>query len=104
MSNPSALGKLGLRFSAFLYNATTDKYQYVEYYYQNRLDITDGWVLIVVNLDSIAVPGQTTVTFKMRGSNSGTRETSSQSFPGLTWLQRQQDKQDIYLGAFCDLF
>ena len=77
MSNPSAMGKLGLRFSAFLYNATSDKYQYVEYYYQNRLDITDGWLLIVVNLDNVSVPGQTTVTFKMRGSNSGTKETSS---------------------------
>jgi hypothetical protein len=57
MSNPSALGKLGLRFSAFLYNSVTDKYQYVEYYYQNRLDITDGWLLIVVSLDSVSVPG-----------------------------------------------
>lgn len=57
MSNPSAQGKLGLRFSAFLYNSVTDKYQYVEYYYQNRLDITDGWLLIVVTLDSVSVPG-----------------------------------------------
>jgi hypothetical protein len=56
MSNPSAMGKLGLRFSGFLYNAVTDKYQFVESYYQNRLDITDGWLLIVVSLDSISVP------------------------------------------------
>lgn len=75
MSNPSALGKLGLRFSAFLYNSTSDKYQYVEYYYQNRLDITDGWLLIVVSLDSVSVPGQTTVMFKMR--NYGTKETQT---------------------------
>ena len=98
------MGKLGLRFAGFLYNPATQKYQFVEAYYQNRLDITDGWLLIVVSVDAVSTPGQTTVMFKMRGSNSGTKETTSFNFPGLTWLQRQQDKQDIYLGAFCDLF
>jgi hypothetical protein len=89
MSNPSAMGKLGLRFSAFLYNPLTDKYQYVESYYQNRLDITDGWVLIVVSVDAVSNPSQTSVMFKMRGSISGTKETTVFTFPGLTWLQRQ---------------
>jgi hypothetical protein len=68
MSNPSAAAKLGLRFSAFLYNATIDKYSYVEAYYQNKLDIQDGWVLLVVGLDSLTIPTQTTVMFKMRNS------------------------------------
>ena len=104
MSNPSALGKLGLRFSAFLYNAVADKYQYVESYYQNRLDIQDGWVLIVVGLDSVTDPTKTSVFFKMRSSSSSNKESVSFNYPGLKWLQRQQDKQDIYLGAFCDLY
>jgi len=86
MSNPSALGKLGLRFSAFLYNAVADKYQYVESYYQNRLDIQDGWVLIVVGLDSVTDPTKTSVFFKMRSSSSSNKESVSFTYPGLKWL------------------
>ncbi len=33
MSNPLAPAKLGMRFSTFLFNTTTNAYQYVEFYY-----------------------------------------------------------------------
>ena len=104
MSNPSAPAKLGMRFSMFLYNSVTGYYQYQEAYYQNRLDIMDGWVLLVVGVDNVSDLTQTSVMFKMRNSITNQKETTTMNFPGLTWLQRQQDKQDIYLGAFCDLF
>lgn len=88
MSNPSAAAKLGLRFSAFLYDPVNDNYKYVEAYYQNKLDIQDGWTLIVVGLDSLTDPTQTTVMFKMRTSVATMRETASFNFPGVKWLQR----------------
>jgi|LakMenEpi03Aug12_release.lakeMendotaPanAssembly.Ray.scaffolds.fasta_scaffold2366058_1 hypothetical protein len=68
MSNPSAPAKLGMRFSMFLYNPLTTYFQYQEAYYQNRLDIMDGWVLLVVSVDNLSDLTRTTVTFKMRNS------------------------------------
>lgn len=54
MSNPSAPAKLGMRFSMFLFNPATGYYQYQESYYQNRLDIQDGWVLLLVSVDNLS--------------------------------------------------
>ncbi len=50
-------------------------------------------------------PNKVTLYLKMKSTLVNSREYQTYDFPtGLTWLQRQQDKQDIYLGAFCDLF
>lgn len=40
----------------------------------------------------------------MRSSTVNSKEYTSFTFPGLIWQQRTQNKQDIYLGAYCDLF
>lgn len=90
-TNPSATAKNGLRFSSFLYNTTTAKYQYVEFFYQGgKLDIQDSWHLIVVGLDSLTVPTKTTLLYKvksklMTGTNSFNNEYGTADLGNLIW-------------------
>jgi hypothetical protein len=91
MTNPTATSKTGLRFSAFLFNTTTGKYQYVEFFYQGgKLDIQDSWHLIVVGIDSLTVPTKTTILYKVKsklitGTASFNNEYGTADLGELIW-------------------
>jgi hypothetical protein len=67
------------------------------------MDIQDGWHLLVFGIDNVADPTKTMLFIKMRRGVSTDKEYTTTSWP-LKWVQRLQDKQDLYLGAYCDLF
>lgn len=58
----------------------------------------------MVGLDNLSDPSKTVLIYKMRSNLVNSREYGTYDFGLLTWNQRAQDKQDIYLGGFCDLF
>ena len=55
-------------------------------------------------IDNLSNPSTTTFYYKMRTSLTTSKEYGTFAFTGLQWAPRSLNKQDIYLGGFCDLF
>lgn len=90
-----------MKFGIRLYDYTLDQFVYKERVICDASEIKDGWVLVSVGIENLAMPTITKIFYRVRTLNNGKDNVVEDH--SLSIKQMQTDKQDYYLGGYCDL-